>query len=151
MARRVVVAAVDDDVGRGDQRVEAGGVGALAQRARRSTSGLMAATACAAESTLRRADAREVVRDLALQVGQVDAVVVDDRDACRRRPMPRKSATGEPSPPAPIDERMRAPQPSLALDADLVEQEVARVAQQLRVAQAVVRSSSIEVPIGRTP
>ena len=73
---------------------------------------------------LRGADACQRVRDLALQVGGIDMVVVDQRDAPdtgaaevqRHR---RAEAAGA------DDQRMRGEQLSLTLDADLVEQDVA--------------------------
>jgi hypothetical protein len=47
--------------------------------------------------------------------------------------LPRYSATGEPSPPAPITSARASSNALLALDADVVEQDVAGVAQQLVV------------------
>jgi hypothetical protein len=78
------------------------------------------------------ADARQVVCDLALQVGDVDRVVVDDRqvpDAGRAQVQRhrRAQATGS------DHQRVRSEQPLLAFDAELVEQDVARIAQQLVV------------------
>jgi hypothetical protein len=72
--------------------------------------------------------------DLPLQVRQIDRVAVDQRDAAdagaaqvqRRR---RTQAAGA------DDERVRRAQTLLALDTDLVEQDVARLAQQLLVGQ----------------
>ena len=83
----------------------------------------------------------EVVRNLPLQIGQLDGVVVDDRDPAdagraevqrHRRP----EAAGA------DDQRMRRQQPALALDADLVEQDVPRITQQL----VVVHVRSIAAP-----
>jgi hypothetical protein len=87
---------------------------------------------------LRAAEGGDVVGDLALQVGEIDGVGVDDRQRAdagageveRRR---RAEAAGA------DHERLRAEQALLALDADAVEEDVARIAQELRVAQAVGR------------
>ena len=81
--------------------------------------------------------------DLALQVGEVDAVVVDDRDAAdagraevqRHR---RAEAAGA------DHQRVRGEQPPLALDADVVEQEVARVAQQVVVVHRALAAGQNE-------
>jgi hypothetical protein len=64
------------------------------------------------------------VRDLALQVGEIDAVVVDQRDApdpCATEVQPHRRA----EPARADDQRARGEQPALAFDADLVEQDVA--------------------------
>jgi hypothetical protein len=75
---------------------------------------------------------RQVVRDLSLQVGQVDAVVVDDRQRADARG--REVQRHRRAEPAGADhQRMRIEQPLLAGDVELVEQDVAGVAQQLVV------------------
>ena len=60
--------------------------------------------------------------------------------------VPRYSATGEPSPPAPMTSACDVEQPLLAFDADLVEQDVARVAQQLVVVHAPMHDANKERP-----
>jgi hypothetical protein len=86
------------------------------------------------------------VRDLPLQVGEVDPVVVDDRD-------PADAGTAEeqqrrrPEPAGADDERMRGEELALALDADLVKQQVARVAQQVVV---VHRGAEVKTPVRGT-
>ena len=72
------------------------------------------------------------MHDLALQVGEVDLVVIADRDACRRRRRQiqrdgRAEAAGA------DDQRVRGEQFLLAFDADLRQQDVPAVAQQLVV------------------
>jgi hypothetical protein len=72
------------------------------------------------------------VHDLALQVGQVDLVVVDQGDAadaarCQVERGGRTEAAGT------DDEGVRVEQALLALDAELVQQDVARIAQELGV------------------
>jgi hypothetical protein len=75
------------------------------------------------------------VRDLALQVGHVHVVMVRHRDAAdpgraqvegHRRTQPARTD----------DQGMAVEQALLALDADVVKQEVARIAQQLVVVHA---------------
>ena len=108
-------------------------VGALDAAARTCTLGIDAPRSPAARRLgLRLADARQVVRDLALQVGEVDRVVVDQRDAADAgRAEVQRHRRAQPA--GADDQRMRGQQALLALDADLVEQDVARVAQQLVV------------------
>ena len=80
---------------------------------------------------LRHPDPLGVVDHLALEVGLVDQVVVDDARGCRRRPRPGRRRTGAPSPPAPISSTFELEQLQLALDPDLGQQGVARVAHPL--------------------
>jgi hypothetical protein len=77
------------------------------------------------------------VNDLALQVGQVDVVVIAEReppDAGRSEV--ERDRRAEPA--CADDEGMCGEQPLLAFDADLGQQDVAAVAQQLLVAEVDV-------------
>ena len=74
-----VVAAVQHHVGFADQGVECGGIGALHQGPHLHI-GVEGCKPAACRLGLRGSDGGHVVRDLALQIGQVHAVVVDDRD-----------------------------------------------------------------------
>ncbi len=83
---------------------------------------------------LERADALGRVHDLALQIGQVDPVGIGDADrpdAGRRKvEQHRRAETAGAD-----DEDARLEQPQLPLLADLVEDQVARVALELLLAQ----------------
>jgi hypothetical protein len=67
---------------------------------------------------LRPADALGPIQDLALEIGEIDAVRIGDRQ-------PAEAACGEvegrraPQPAGTDDQRARLPQPLLPLDADL--------------------------------
>ena len=92
----------------------------------------MAATAVTRRLGFCMAHPGQVVRDLALQVGEVDMVGIDQREmadagAAQVQRHRRAEAAGA------DDERTRTQQTLLAFDADLVEQDVARITQQLRV------------------
>ena len=129
MAGGEVVAAVEHHVGVGDERVEQRRIGPLLQRDDAHL-GVDLAHALGRRLDLRPADARHAVRDLALQVGQVDRVVIDQRDAPDAgRAEVERHRRAEPA--GADDQRMPVEQPLLALDADLVEQDVPRIAQQL--------------------
>jgi hypothetical protein len=101
-----VVAAVQHHVGVAHQR-SSSAVGA-ARHGRTCTSGLMAAhRRLRADSALGCAHARAVVRDLALQVGQVHGVVVDQRDAADAgRAQVQRHRRAQPA--GADDQRMRA-------------------------------------------
>ncbi len=79
-----VVGAVDHHVGIGHQRIEQRCVGAL-DHGGDDHIGVDGRNGLAHRSGLGAAHARKVVRDLALQVGFVDHVVVDHRDAPHAR------------------------------------------------------------------
>ena len=131
VAGREVVAAIDDHVGLCDERVEPGRVRALAQRDHVHV-GIDGADRAPRRIGLGLADARQVVRDLALQVGEIDRIVVDDGD----RPDTGRAEVQRdrgPQPAGADHERVRSEQLALAFDPDLVEQDMARVAQQLVV------------------
>ena len=132
LARREVVAAVDDHVGVGDQLGQAIGVDPLVAAPSTSMRGLMSPTESAADIAFGVPIRAQVVGDLALQVGEVDAVAVDDRDpADAGGAEVQRHRRAEPA--GADDQRMRREQALLALDADVVEQQVARVAQQVVV------------------
>ena len=92
-----------------------------------STSGLSALIARSAESTFGVADAVGGVDDLALQVGEVDDVVVDDPERADarggevERGRRAEAARAE-------QQHLRVEQLLLALEADLRDEQVARVA-----------------------
>ena len=91
------------------------------------TSGFSAVDRLLGRVDLRDADALGVVDHLALQVGEVDDVVVDDperADAGRREVERRRRAEAAGA----EQQHLGVEQLLLALDADLVEQQVARVA-----------------------
>jgi hypothetical protein len=90
------------------------------------------------------------VGDLALQVGQVDGVVVDQGDpADAGRAEVQRDRRAQPA--GADHERVRCEQTLLAFDAELVEQDVARVAQQLFVVHGVdSRVPQTKTPVGRT-
>jgi len=82
------------------------------------------------------ADGIRAVEDLPLQVGEIDLVRVGERQladaACREVERRRATEAARAD-----DERARGAQPLLALDPDLIEQDVAAVAEELLVVQAV--------------
>jgi hypothetical protein len=83
-----------------------------------------------------RTDGIGAIEDLALQVGEVDLVGIGDRqfaDAARRK-VERGRA---PQAAGADDQRVRRAQPLLALDPDLIEEDVAAVAEELLVVQVV--------------
>ena len=132
IARVEIVGAVGDDVVAGGSSL--GGVcrrRAASHDGSTGTCGLMRAMALAALSVLASPTACGVVDHLPLQVGQRDAVVVDDARACRRRP-PRDIRA-----PARRARRRRSTSTRarfsllLAGAADLRQHDVARVALQL--------------------
>ena len=91
------------------------------------TSGLIALIDSSAESTFGDADAVGRVDDLALEVGEVDLVVVDDAeraDAGRREV--ERGRRAEPA--GAQQQHLRLEQLGLALEADLRDEDVARVA-----------------------
>ena len=99
----------------------------------------MARSAASPGVRLRRSDALGRVQNLPLQVGQIDRVAVDqtiDADAGRCE----VEGGGRPQPTGAYDEHARRPNLLLAFDADLVQQNMARVAQQLAIVQMSDRS-----------
>ena len=91
------------------------------------TSGLIAVIDCSAESTFGDADAVGRVDDLALQVREVDLVVVDDAE--RADAGGREVERGRRAEPAGAEQQhLRLQQLGLALEPDLRDQQVARVA-----------------------
>ena len=99
-----------------------------------STSGLSFSIVCLAESTFGYADALGGVDDLALEVRDVDDVVVDDADRADagggeiERDRRAESAGAE-------QQHLAVEQALLAARADLRQQQVARVADALRVGE----------------
>jgi hypothetical protein len=86
----------------------------------------------------RRTDRARAVQDLALQIGEVDAVWIGERQlaeaACREVERCRAAeAAGA------YDQRARRPQPLLPLDPDLGKEDVAAVAEELLVVQFSLR------------
>src|SRR5664280_448609 len=125
---REVVAAVDDDDCIGDQPAELVCADALVER-RDVDARVEGGDRERRGHRLWRAHAREIVRDLPLQVGEVDAVAVDERDAADAGAAKiERDRRAEPA--GADDEHTGREQPALAVDADVVEQDVARVAQQ---------------------
>ena len=91
------------------------------------TSGLSALIVSSAESTFGHADAVGGVDDLALQVGDVDHVVVDDAErADARRGEVERGRRAEPA--GAEQQHLGVEQLLLALGADLGQQQVAAVA-----------------------
>src|SRR5476649_1732357 len=129
VARGEVVGAVEHHVGRLHQRRQARVVGALDQRGDFDV-GIDVQQRGARRFSFRYADTFRGVGDLALQIGQVDRVVVDQRDVADagRRQVQRGRRTEAAGA---DDQRMPGQQFLLPFDADFVEQDVARVAQQL--------------------
>ena len=129
MARREVVGAIEHDRGIFHQLVERGSVDATAH-GMTSTSGLIALQRHSTGLCFRRSDALSGVQDLPLQVGEVDCIAVDQHDRCHsgRCEVVRGRRT---QPTGADDEHARRAQLLLAFDADLVQQDVARIAQQL--------------------
>jgi hypothetical protein len=113
-------------------------------RAVTSMRGLMPATRSARRHRLRLAERRDVVGDLPLQIGEVDPIAVDERDPAD--PGRAEEEGHRRAEPARADHQgVCRGEPRLALDADVVEQEVARVAQQVvvgHVASLASRPSS---------
>ena len=86
---------------------------------------------------LRGADSLHVVGYLSLQIGQVDAVVVHQSNvADARRPEVQRHRRAQA--PGADHQRMGGQQPLLAFDAQFIEQDMARVAQQLVVGHAAI-------------
>jgi hypothetical protein len=69
------------------------------------------------------------MHDLALQVGEIDRVVIDQRDLCRCLPKPGKAPPANRGRPAPMTRACADRQARLALDAQSVEQDVAAIAE----------------------
>ena len=137
MAGAEVVAAVEHHVGGGHQRVEPLSVGTLLQ-ADDAYLRVDGSDGLRRRPHLGLADTRQVVGDLPLQVGQVHGVVVDQRDRAHAgRAQVQRHRRAQPT--CADHQGVGFEQPLLAFDAEFVEQDVARVAQQLLVAQAVVR------------
>jgi hypothetical protein len=94
----------------------------------------MSRMACAADSTLG-CPTRRGVGDLALEVGEVDLVVVHQRDVadagCRQVQRHRRA-----QPAGADDQRVAGTDALLAVDAELFQQDVARVAQQVVIVHA---------------
>lgn len=84
----------------------------------------------------RRPDRIRAVEDLALQVGEVDLVRIGDRqlaDAAGGEVERRRASQAARA----DDQRVRRAQPLLALDPNLIEKDVAAVAEELLVVQVV--------------
>ena len=130
------VGGVDDEVGAGEQvgagcrRVERGRRGSRSRSA-----GKRAAQRAAADSTLGCADGAGAVQDLAVQVGELDPVGVDQRPGCRLRPPARRSAAGQPSAPTPTTSTRAAARRS-------------RRVRRLRRARSFMRQKKASVPHG---
>ena len=134
MARGEVVRAVEHDIDIGEQRSKILLVDALLQ-GKNSDIGIQGRKRCLRRCHLLRADGIGTVKNLALQVGKVDLVRIGERelaDAAGGEIERRRAAEAARA----DDERMRVAQPLLALDADLGEQDVAAVAEELLVVQA---------------
>ena len=126
-----VVGAVEHHVGAGHQAVELGRTDTLAdrgqfdlriERRQRRQPG----------SRLVEADSTGVVQDLALQVGEIDRVAVDQcQPADARRSQVHRCGRAEPA--GADDQRRGGADARLPFDADLLQQDVARIAQQLVV------------------
>jgi hypothetical protein len=83
------------------------------------------------------------VDDLPLQIGQVHRIVVDDGE--RAHPCRRQIRQGRSTQPARTDdERVALKQARLSLDADFVEQDMARVAQQLIVVHGGAMKKAVQ-------
>jgi len=82
------------------------------------------------------ASANGGVRNLALQVGQIDRVVINEGDGANARSGKVERGRGS-QPPHTDDEHMTVANALLAFDANLVQQDVARVAKQLIVSHIV--------------
>ena len=147
-----VVAAVEYDIGSAHEFLQPRGIGALAQGDDVDV-GIDLMERLAPRFDLGLAHARGRVHHLALQVREVDGVVVDERQASdagggqvqRGR---RAEAAGA------DHEHAGAQDAVLAFDADLVEQDMARVAQQLLVVHRLTSSAPGAcgpVPAARRP
>ena len=123
VTRLEVVGAVEHHVGIGHQGRQRLRIGALHASIDVHV-GIDRRDRCPRRVGLGRTHVGQPVRDLALQVGEIDLVGVDQRDAAdagaaevQRHRRPQAAGTDH--------QRTRAQQALLALDADLVEQHVA--------------------------
>jgi hypothetical protein len=104
--------------------------------------GIQGGQRCDRRVDFRNADGVGAVKDLTLQVGEVDPVRVGDgqpADAARGEVERRRATEAARA----DDERVRSAQPLLAFDADFGEQDVAAVAEELLVVQVVKVSRKI--------
>jgi len=130
-----VVAAVDHHIGLGDQPREQRIVGAQPMRLDADVR-IDAAHRLGRRFDLGHAHPRRVVDDLALEIGEIDLVVVDQRDAAD--PGRGEIEQHRRTEPAGTDhQRMARADARLAVDAELFEQDVARIAQQVLVFHAL--------------
>ena len=148
IARREIVGAVDDDVVRLEELRARSPTTAPSRSVSTSTFGIDRREPILRRRELRPADVGRAVQDLPLQVAEVDDVEVDDADACRRRPRRDTCATGEPSPPAPMQSTFAGLQLALTVDADLRHDQVAAVALDLLVRQ-LWRQLRLDVRLAR--
>ena len=113
------------------------------------TSGLIAASRARGRVDLRRADVGHRVQDLPLQIGEVDAVGVAQRERADAGAA-RNCAAGLPSPPMPTTSACGGGEPLLRVGPELVEQEVPAVAEELRVVHVTSQESGSEDREGRS-
>ena len=149
VARGEVVAAVEHHIGLGDQRVERRAGDPLFHQLD-FCFGIDRRQRIACRLHLGLADRLRAMHDLPLQVGQINVVVVAQRECAHagRREIQRNGRTQ----PARADQQCpRRAQFFLPFDADLRQQDVAAVTQQLLVVHRVHRSSNLECAETKTP
>ncbi|MNS93939.1 hypothetical protein D3C72_1281400 [compost metagenome] len=149
VARGEVVGAVEHHRGGQDQFGQARAVEALLQ-GHYFNLGIDAGQGFTRRQHFRLAHTGRRVGDLALQIGQVDRVVIDEgqlADAAGGQVHGRRRAE-----PARADhQHMRIEQGLLAFDADLIKQDVARVAQQLVVVHGFTSTANPDHTPGSDP
>ena len=131
MTGREVVRAVEDDVGRAHERGEALGPGALRERVHLDV-GIDRGDRGRGRGGLGLADRGEAMDDLALQVGEIDAVAVADGDAADAAGSEVEKRRGAEAARA-DDKRVSGEEALLRILAELVQQQVAAIPEALLV------------------
>ena len=146
MARREIVAAVDHHVGIRNQLVQQLRVGTN-RHGPDPHQGIDPGHRLLHRSGLALPETLHAVGDLPLQIGEIDAVVVDHRDAANPGGSKVKHDRGS-QPAGADDQSTRTAQPPLAFNTDFVQQDVARITQQLVVGHGVAMNWQKEKPAG---
>jgi hypothetical protein len=139
MARGEVVGAVENDIGRRRERrklLQADALGDALDSHFRIDRG----NALTRGVDLRPADVGGGEQDLALQIGQVDAIGIDERERADAG-CTKELRDGIAEAADAYDECMRCREPLLRVDTELGEQDVPTVAEQLRVIHQVPQPS----------